>query len=46
MSDKRRDRAIQLIDVESSVDITKHTHTLLLSAHKHEQRDSAQMRGL
>ena len=38
MSDKRRDRAIQLVVVEVSVEFTKHT---LLSAHKHEQRDSA-----
>ena len=39
MSDKGRDRAIQLVVKEVSVDFTK--HTLLSSAHEHEQRDSA-----
>ena len=39
MSDKRRDRANQLVVVEVSVDFTK--HTLLSSAHEHEQIDSA-----
>ena len=42
MSDKRRDRASQLDVVEVSVDFTK--HTLLLSAHEHEQRGSANER--
>ena len=36
MSDNGRDRAIQLVGVEVSVDFTK--HTLLLSAHEHEQK--------
>ena len=35
MSDKGRDRAIKLVVVEASVDFTK--HTLLLSAHEHDQ---------
>ena len=39
MSDKGRDRATQLVVVEVSVDFT--THTLLLLAHEHEQRDRA-----
>ena len=39
MSNKRRDRATQLVIVESSVDFTK--HTLLSSAQEHEQIDSA-----
>ena len=39
MSDKRWDRSNQLVAEEVSVDFT--THTLLTSAHKHEQRDSA-----
>ena len=39
MSDNGRDRASQLVVAEGSVDFTK--HTLLSSAHKHEQRDSA-----
>ena len=39
MSDKGRNRATQLVAVEASVDFTK--HKMLLSAHKHEQRDSA-----
>ena len=39
LSNKRRDRAIQLVDMKVSVDITK--HTLLPSAHEHGQRDSA-----
>ena len=39
MSDKGRDCATQLVCVEISVDSTK--HTLLSSAHEHEQRDSA-----
>ena len=34
-----RDRATQLVVGEVSVDFTK--HTMLASAHKHEQRDSA-----
>ena len=38
MSDKGRDRANQLVVVDPSVDFPK--HTLLLSAHEHEQRDS------
>ena len=42
MADKRRDRAIQLVVKEVSVDFTK--HTLLSSAHEHEQRDSANER--
>ena len=37
MSDKGRDRGIQLVVVEVSVDFTK--HTLLSSAHEHEQKD-------
>ena len=39
MSDRGRDRANQLVALEQSVYFTK--HTLLLSAHEHEQRDSA-----
>ena len=39
MSDKRRDRANQLVVGEISVDFTK--HKLLLSAHEYEQRDNA-----
>ena len=39
MSDKGRDRATQLVVEEVSVDFTK--HTMLLSAHEHEQRDNA-----
>ena len=39
MTDKGRDRALQLVVVESSVDFTM--HTLLLSAHEYEQTDSA-----
>ena len=39
MCDKGRDRAIQLVEGEDSVDFTK--HTLLLSAHEHEKIDSA-----
>ena len=39
LSDKGRDRAVQLVELEVPVDFTK--HTLLLSAHEHEQRDSA-----
>ena len=42
LSDKGRDRAIQLVTVESSVDFTK--HTLLPSAHNHEQRHSKRSR--
>ena len=42
LSDKGRDRAIQLIVVESSVDFTM--HTLLSSEHEHEQSDSANER--
>ena len=42
MSDKSRDRASQLVDVEVSVDFTK--HTLLSSAHKCEHRDCANER--
>ena len=38
MSDKGRDRAIQLVAFDVSNDFTK--HTLLLSEHEHEQRDS------
>ena len=38
MSDKGRYRAIQLIVDEASVDFAK--HTLMSSAHEHEQRDS------
>ena len=38
MSYKGRDRAIELVAVDVSVDFTK--HTLLLSAHEHEKRDS------
>ena len=38
MSDRGRDRAIQLVVVDVSVDFTK--HTLLSSAHEHEQIDS------
>ena len=37
MSDKGRDRATQLVDVEITVDFIQHT----LSAHEHGQRDSA-----
>ena len=39
MSDKGRDRAIQLVAFDVSNDFTK--HTLLLSEHEHEQRDCA-----
>ena len=39
MSDRDRNRANQLVDLKASVDFTK--HTLLSSAHEHEQRDSA-----
>ena len=39
MPDKGRDRAFQLDILEVSNDFTK--HTLLLLAHKHEHRDSA-----
>ena len=39
MSDKGRERATQLVAAEVSVDVTK--QTLLLSAHEHKQRDSA-----
>ena len=39
MSDKGRNRAVQLVAVEVSVDFTK--HTMLLSAYEHEQIDSA-----
>ena len=39
MSDKGRDRATQLVVVKASVEFTK--HTLLSSAHEHEQTDSA-----
>ena len=39
MSYRGRNRAIQLVVVEVSVDFTK--HTMLLSAHEREQRDSA-----
>ena len=39
MSYRGRDRAIQLVFVEVSVDFTK--YKLLLSAHEHEKRDSA-----
>ena len=39
MSDEGRDRAIQLVGAEISVDFTK--HILLFSVHKHEQKDSA-----
>ena len=42
MSDKSWDRAIKLVEAEVSVDFTK--HTLLSSAHEHEQRDSAKER--
>ena len=42
LSDRGRDRAIQLVAVEPTVDFTK--HTLLSSAHEHEQRDSANER--
>ena len=38
MSDKGRDRAIQLVVAEVSVDFTK--HILMLLAHEHKQRDS------
>ena len=38
MSDKSRDRAVQLVAAETSVNFTK--HTLPSSAHEHEQRDS------
>ena len=41
MSDKGRDRAIQLVVAKASVDFTKHT---LLLSHEHEQRDSANER--
>ena len=40
LSDERRDRATQLVDMKVSVDLTK--HTLLLSAHEHEQRQRKQ----
>ena len=36
---RERNRAIQLVVVEVSVNFTK--HTLLLSAHEYEQRDNA-----
>ena len=39
MSEQGRDGAIQLVAKEVSVDFKK--HTLLSSANKHEQRDSA-----
>ena len=39
MSDKGRDRAIQLVVLEVSDDFTK--HTLLSSTHEHEQKDSS-----
>ena len=39
MSDRGGDRANQLVGAESSVDFIK--HTLLSSAHEHEQIDSA-----
>ena len=42
MSDRGRDRANQLVVVESSVDFTKHTPLLL--AHEYNQRDSAKER--
>ena len=42
MSYKGRDRATQLVKDEQSVEFTK--HTLLLSSHEHEQRDSADER--
>ena len=42
MSDRVRDRATQLVVVEASVDFTK--HTLLLSAHEHEQIERANER--
>ena len=43
MSDRGRDRAIQLVVVEESVDFTK--HTLLSSVHEHE-RETAQTKEL
>ena len=39
LSDRSRDRAIQLVVVELPVDFTK--HTMLSSAHEYEHRDSA-----
>ena len=42
MSYRGRNRANQLVEAELSVDFTK--HTLLSSAHKHKQRDSANER--
>ena len=39
MSNRGRDRANQLVEVEVSIDFTK--HTLLLSTHEHEQKGSA-----
>ena len=38
MSNSGRNRASQLVELDVSVEFTK--HTLLLSAHKHEQIDS------
>ena len=42
MSDKGRDRAVQLVGADISVDFIK--HTLLLSASEYKQRDSAKER--
>ena len=42
MSNRGRDRAIQLVDGELSVDFTKHTS--VFSAQEHEQKDSAKER--
>ena len=42
LSNKRWDRATQLVEVEVSVDFTKHTPLLL--AHEYNQRDSAKER--
>ena len=42
MSKRGRNRATQLVVVEVSVDFTE--QTVLLSAHEHEQRDSANER--
>ena len=39
LSDRGRDRATQLVELEASVHYTK--HTLLSSAQEHEQKDSA-----
>ena len=44
MYNRVRDRAVELVVAELSVDFTK--YTLLSSAHEHEQRESAQMREL